>query len=228
MKGDEDGGGRGSSGVTSTVYRGPEGGDVMATKKKPLSHPVVVRRQICSRRTAESHLRGGLLLAMIGLVLASCAPSDRDLLAGPNAVQHLAEGRPVDIPSAVANMRAAAGPFSARWDLVLPGRRAAFRVSGPRPTFLSMYPGPEIRLYRLEVGTDYDDRNLKTAIKGYGYEILRNQEVELEVSREGDSLYRVTPRGQLPPGEYAFVSQVDAEVWRKYPSKARLYSFGVD
>jgi hypothetical protein len=167
---------------------------------------------------------------MIGLVLASCAPSDRDLLAGPNAVQHLAEGRPVDIPSAVAKLIAAASPFSARWDLVLPGRRAAFRVSGPRPTFLSIYPGPEIRLYRLGVGADHDDRNLKTAIQGFGYEILRNQEVELEVSREGDSSYRVTPREPLPPGEYAFMSQVDAEVWRKYPrgAGARLYSFGVD
>ena len=173
-----------------------------------------------------------LLLAMIGLVLASCAPSDRDLLAGPNAVQHLAEGRPVDIPAALAVPIQAAGPFSPRWDLVLPGRRAAFRVSGPRPTFLSIYPGPEIRLFSLEVGTDHDDRNLKAEVSMDGLKLRlkfrRGVEIELEVSREGDSLYRVTPRGPLPPGEYAFMSQVDAELWGKYPQKARLYSFGVD
>jgi hypothetical protein len=51
-----------AEGVTALALRrpfnrGPEGGDVMATKKKPLSHPVVVLRQICSRSTAESHLR---------------------------------------------------------------------------------------------------------------------------------------------------------------------------
>jgi len=111
-------------------------------------------------------------------------------------------------------------PFTKQFDLVLPGRRAAFRVRGPRPTFLSIYPSPAIRLFRLERGDDLDDRNLKA--RGW-------VEVELEVSREGDGrLYRVTPRGALPPGEYAFMSQGDFERFNKYPNKAKLYSFGVD
>jgi hypothetical protein len=162
---------------------------------------------------------------MIGLMLASCV--DPHSVAGPNAVQHLAEGQAVDIPSAFAETRSAV-PFTDQFHLILPGHRAAFRVSGPRPTFLSIYPSPAIRLFRLERGDKLDDRNLKARGSAGGWRILRDVEVELEVSREGDGLYRVTPRGPLAPGEYAFMSQVDYERFIKYPNKAKLYSFGVD
>ena len=167
-----------------------------------------------------------LLLIVIGLMLASCV--DPHSVAGPNALQHLAEGQPIDIPPAFAETRSRV-PFTKQFDLVLPGRRSAFRVRGPRPTFLSIYPSPAIRLFRLERGDDLDDRNLKARGWAGGWEIPRDVEVELEVSREGDGrLYRVTPRGPLPPGEYAFMSQVDFERFSKYPNKAKLYSFGVD
>src|SRR5262245_24968068 len=166
-----------------------------------------------------------LVLVMICLMLASCFPSETQLLAGPNAVQHLAEGRPVDIPPMIAVLQAEA-PFAPRFNLVLPGHRAPFRVSGPQPTFFSIYPGPEIRLFRLVRGDDHDDRNLK--VRTGPLRILPAMEVELDVLREGDGLYRVTPRGPLLPGEYAFMSQVDLEGWKKYPSKVKLYSFGVD
>lgn len=60
-----------------------------------------------------------LVLAMIGLLLARCA--DPHAVPGPNAVQHLAEGQPVDVPPAFAEIRAHAGSFSSRWDLVKAG-----------------------------------------------------------------------------------------------------------
>jgi hypothetical protein len=170
-----------------------------------------------------------LLLIAIGLVLASCAAErDRDMLAGPNAFQHLAEGRPVDIPPALAKFEPHTY-FKHEFggNLVLPGRRAAFRAGDRQPTFFSIYPGPDIRLFRLKRGDDHDDRNLKVA-KGPDRFIPSDVMVELEVSREGDGLYRVTPRGPLPPGEYAFMSRVDTELWHKRVSKARLYPFGVD
>jgi len=173
-----------------------------------------------------------LLLIGIGLVLASCALSDQDLLAGPNAFQYLREGRPVDIPPALAKLEPDNYFHAFGYDLVLPGRRAAFRAGGPQPTFFSIYPGPDIRLVRLKRGDDHDDRNLKVVKGRRGTSLVpmipSDVMVELEVSREGDGLYRVTPRGPLPPGEYAFMSRVDAERWDKYPSKARLYPFGVD
>jgi hypothetical protein len=49
-----------------------------------------------------------LLVALIVLVLTGCAPSDRELLAGPNAVQHLAGGRPGGIPPELAELKAVA------------------------------------------------------------------------------------------------------------------------
>jgi hypothetical protein len=157
------------------------------------------------------------LMALIVLVLTGCAPSAQELLAGPNAVQHLAESR-----------------TSSRFDLVLPGRRAAFRVGSATPTFLSIYPGPEIKLFRLERGVEHDDRNLKVRVRAADalgtsrFEIPRDGVVELEASPEGDGLYRVTPIAPLPPGEYAFLSQVDLDRWQKYPGRVRIYAFGVD
>lgn len=173
------------------------------------------------------------VVALIVLLLTGCAPSAQELLAGPNAVQHLAEGRPVDIPPAVAELKPVA-PYSTRFDLVLPGRRAAFRVGGAMWTFLSIYPSPEIKLFRLEPGVEHDDRNLKVRVRAanaFGtprFEIPGDVVVELQTSREGDGLYRVTPIGPLPPGEYAFLSQVDLDRWQKYPSRVRIYAFGVD
>lgn len=173
-----------------------------------------------------------LLLAMIGLVLASCAPSDRDLLAGPNAVQRLADGRSVDIPPTLAELQRIG---STRFDLVLPGRRASFRVSGATWTFLSIYASPEIKLFRLRPGVEDDDRNLKVRVVSAGafsiprFEIPSDVAVELQTSREGDGLYRVTLIGPLPPGEYAFLSQVDLDRWQEYPYRGvRTYAFGVD
>jgi hypothetical protein len=174
-----------------------------------------------------------ILLALIALTLASCVstPSDQELLAGPNAVQHLTEGRPVDVPPALADFKATA-PYSTRYDLVLTGRRATFRVAGPQPIFLSAYPSSGIKLYRLERGVEKDDRNLKVRARTESLtlvlEIPTDVWVEVESSREGDGLYRVAPRAPLPPGEYAFMSQADNERWQKYPLKVRLYSFGVD
>jgi hypothetical protein len=85
---------------------------------------------------------------------------------------------------------------------------------------------PEIRLFRLERGDNFEDRNLK--ILAGPFEAVRDVEIELDVSREGDGLYRVTPRGPLPPGEYAFMSQVDFEYFKKEFVKVKLYGFGVD
>jgi hypothetical protein len=60
------------------------------------------------------------------------------------------------------------------------------------------------------------------------FEIPRDVVVELEASRETDALYRVTPIAPLPPGEYAFLSQIDLDRWQKYPGRVRTYAFGVD
>jgi hypothetical protein len=173
------------------------------------------------------------LVALIVLVLTGCAPSAQELLAGPNAVQHLAERGPVDIPPALAELKPVA-PYSTRFDLVLPGRRAAFRVGSATPTFFSIYPSPEIKLFRLERGVEHDDRNLKVRARAADAlgtpraEIPRDVVVELESSREGDGLYRVTPIAPLPPGEYGFLSRVDLDRWQKYPARVRIYAFGVD
>ena len=174
-----------------------------------------------------------LLVALIVLILTGCAPSDQELLAGPNAVQHLAEGRPGDIPPALAELKSVA-PYSTRFDLVLPGRRAAFRIGSATPTFLSIYPGPDIKLFRLERGVEHDDSNLKVRVRAANalgtprFEIPRDVVVELETSREANGLYRVTPVAPLSPGEYAFLSQVDLDRWQKYPGRVRIYAFGVD
>ena len=139
------------------------------------------------------------LVALIALALAGCGLSAEELLAGPNAVKYLADGRAVDIPSALGELKAVA------------------------------YPAPEIKLFRLERGVEHEDRNLKVRVRsGVGFEIPADVVVELDTSREGDGLYRVILRAPLPPGEYAFLSQTDMDRWQKYPLKVRIYSVGVD
>ena len=174
-------------------------------------------------------LRGAIAIA---LVVAGCAPSAQELLAGPNAVQHLADGRAGDIPPELAELKPTA-PYSTRYDLVVPGRRAAFRV-GATAAFLSIYPGPEMKLFRLERGVEMDDRNLKVRVgtgDGFGtvrFEIPRDVLIELAASSEANGLYRVTPVATLAPGEYAFLSQADFDRWQKYPGRMKIYTFGVD
>src|SRR5262249_9359562 len=114
-----------------------------------------------------------ILLALTVLTLASCVstPSDQELLAGPHAVHHLTDGRPVDVPPALADFKPTA-PYSTGYDLVLAGRRGAFRVAGSQPIFLSAYPSSEIKLYRLERGVEQDDRNLKVRARMEGVTLV--------------------------------------------------------
>ena len=177
-----------------------------------------------------THILRGVIA--IALFVAGCAPSAQELLAGPNAVQHLADGRAGDIPPELAELKPTA-PYSTRYDLVVPGRRAAFRV-GATAAFLSIYPGPEMKLFRLERGVEMDDRNLKVRVgtgDGFGtvrFEIPRDVLIELAASSEANGLYRVTPVAPRAPGEYAFLSQADFDRWQKYPGRMKIYAFGVD
>ncbi|HKQ58817.1 MAG TPA: hypothetical protein VJY35_13195 [Candidatus Eisenbacteria bacterium] len=168
-----------------------------------------------------------LTLTLSALVLAACGLSDHDLLAGPSAVQHLVDGRPVELKGSLAGFQSP--PYSQRFDMVLTGRRSSYRISEKEPVFFSPYPGSEIILFRMEAGVEKDDRNIKGRTADGKLALSRERAVDLSVEREANGLFRVTPRGPLAPGEYAFVSQVDMDLWlKKSPFRMRVFDFGVD
>jgi hypothetical protein len=81
----------------------------------------------------------------------------------------------------------------------------------------------------MEPGVEKDDRNLKGRTADGKLALSRERAVDLHVDREANGLFRVTPRGPLSPGEYAFVSQVDMDLWqKKSPFRMRVFDFGVD
>jgi hypothetical protein len=170
-----------------------------------------------------------LFLALSVLILAACGLSDQELLAGPSAVEHLVEGRPVELKGSLAKLEMNEGPYSRRFDMVLAGRRSSYRVSERQPVFLSPYPGGDIILFRMEAGGEKDDRNIKGRTADGKLALSRERAVDLSVEREASSLFRVTSREPLAPGEYAFVSQVDMDLWlKKSPFRMRVFDFGVD
>jgi hypothetical protein len=161
------------------------------------------------------------------LTLTACGLSDQELLAGPSAVQHLVGGRPVDLKGALAGFQSP--PNSQRFDMVLPGRRSVYRISEREPVFLSPYPGNEVILFRLEPGVEKDDRNMKGRTADGKLALSRERAVDLSAEREANGLFRVRPRSPLAPGEYAFVSRVDMDLWlKKSPFRMRVFDFGVD
>src|SRR5262245_58967958 len=123
-----------------------------------------------------------LFLAVIALALTACGLSDQDLLAGPSAVQHLVDGQPVELKGALAGLQSP--PYSSRFDMVLPGRRSAYRVSEKDPVFFSPYPGSEVVLFRMEAGVEKDDRNIKGRVTDGKLALSRERAVDLSVERE--------------------------------------------
>jgi hypothetical protein len=80
---------------------------------------------------------------------------DRDV------VYHLTGDKYVELAPSVAELETNFQFFQSKSEIVLPGRKAKYRVAERKPGFVSTYSPTEAPLVRLKPGDDHDDRNLK-------------------------------------------------------------------
>lgn len=151
---------------------------------------------------------------------------------GREGVFHVRGEQYVELAAAVASLETNVAFFQSKSEIVLRGRRAAYRLDDRRPVFLSPWPPNEAPLVRLKPGDDHDDRNLKFssgAFMPFGGTVkqgVRTQDViDVEAERDQRGFYRITPRRSLAPGEYGFV------VTHGFAGAAgggKIFDFGVD
>jgi hypothetical protein len=144
------------------------------------------------------------------------APIPSDLRVAPmkdrDVVYHLTREKYVEMVPAVAELETNFAFFQSKSEIVLPGRKAQYRVTERQPVFLSTYSPTEAPLVRLKPGDDHDDRNLKISsgafmpFGGTQRQGIRGEDkIAVTSERDPRGFYRVTPAAPLPPGEYGFV-----------------------
>ncbi len=152
-----------------------------------------------------------VLEAMVGQAApaAGAAPAPGAGAAGPalkdrDVIYHVTGERYVEITPAVGEIQTNFAFFSQKSELVLRGRRAAYRVAERQPVFLSAYAPTEVLLVRLKPGDDHDDRNLKVgsgAAHPFGgtarWGVRTEDRIEVEAEKDARGLYRLRPRRPL-------------------------------
>ena len=138
----------------------------------------------------------------------------------------------VELTAAFASIESSFAVFASKSEIVLKGRRAAYRIAERQPVFVSVWPPNEAPLVRLKPGDDHDDRNLKFSSGsfipwgGSQKQGVRTQDV-VDVDSEKDTrgFYRVKPRQPLSPGEYGFIL---THGFAGGAGAGKIYDFGID
>jgi len=167
---------------------------------------------------------------------AAAAPAAPAAAAAPAAsresIVHLVAGKAVELVPANASMEFSTGFFDSKSELVLPGRKATYRIADKKPVFYSTWSANDAPLVRLKPGSDHDDRNLKISSGSFApfggsvkYGVRSEDKVDMEASeRDARGLYKLTPKEPLKPGEYGFVLTYGMAAG----ASGRVYDFGVD
>jgi hypothetical protein len=125
---------------------------------------------------------------------------------------HLGDGQRTPLRAARGKLEMSNMIFVVKVELVVAGRRAAYRIRDTQPVFHTYYAQPEqIQLARLRPGGK-DDRNLKLQSmhafqfsRTMGYSVDEDDEIRLTVEPDPQGGFRLRPQKPLTPGEYGFV-----------------------
>lgn len=152
---------------------------------------------------------------------------------GREGVFHLRGDQYIELSAAVASIETNFAFFQSKSEIVLKGRKAAYRVTDRQPVFMSMWPPNEVPLVRLKPGDDHDDRNLKYSSGSfmpfggtYKQGVRTRDVVDVESAKDPRGLYRIKPRQALAPGEYGFILTHGFAAGAGAGGK--IYDFGVD
>ena len=170
---------------------------------------------------------GSALTAPAGTVRA---PGAMGLPAGRDSVFHYRGDQYIELSAAAASIETNTQFFSTKSEIVLKGRKAAYRVADREPVFFSMWAPNEAPLVRLKPGDDNDDRNLKISsgafmpFGGTHKQGVRNEDkIDVEAEKDPRGFYRIKPKKALAPGEYGFIITQGFAT-----GTGKVYDFGID
>jgi hypothetical protein len=150
--------------------------------------------------------------------------------AGRESIFHMANGRYVELKSAMSSVESNVAFFASSSELVLKGRKAQYRVAEKQPVFYSAWAANEVPLVKLKPGDSNDDRNLKISSGGFhpfgGTQKMgiRSQDtIDVDSEKDARGFYKLTPKKPLAAGEYGFVLTFGATA-----GAGKVYDFGVD
>lgn len=165
---------------------------------------------------------------------AAPAPPAPALAAGAlktqDVIYQLVGGKYVEMFATSANLETNMAFFSSKSEVVLEGRKAAYRTTEKQPVFLSTYSSTDAPLVRLKPGDEHNDRNLKIgsgAFMPFGgtqkMGVRNEDKIAVSIERDPRGFYKVTPSAALPPGEYGFILATGFGA-----GSGKVYDFGVD
>jgi hypothetical protein len=152
---------------------------------------------------------------------------------GREGVFHLRGDQYIELAAAVASIESTFAFFQSKSEIVLKGRKAAYRIAERQPVFVSMWPPNEAPLVRLKPGDDHDDRNLKYSSGSFmpfggrhKLGIRTEDTMEVESEKDPRGFARSKPRQPLDPGEYGFILTHGFAAGAG--AGGRIYDFGID
>jgi hypothetical protein len=182
----------------------------------------------------EAMVSAGSGAAASSSTAATPAPPAPALAAGAlktqDVIYQLVGGKYVEMFATSATLETNLAFFSSKREVVLEGRKAAYRTTEKQPVFLSTYSSTDAPLVRLKPGDEHNDRNLKIgsgAFMPFGgtqkMGVRNEDKIAVSIERDPRGFYKVTPSAALPPGEYGFILATGFGA-----GSGKVYDFGVD
>ena len=228
---------------------------VIAMKKAGLSDAVILAKIRSSQTKFDTSTQALVGLKQVGLSdqiieamvghtgpaagvsapsAAAVNPGARGVLGlpqGREAVFHVRGDEYIELAAAVASLETNFAFFQSKSEIVLKGRKAAYRIGDRQPTFFSVWAPNEAPLVRLKPGDDHDDRNLKFSsgtFMPFGGNVkqgVRSEDtIEVDSEKDPRGFFRVKPRRVLDPGEYGFILTGGFTPG----AGGKIYDFGID
>jgi hypothetical protein len=149
---------------------------------------------------------------------------------GRDSIFHVKGDQYVELTASAASLETNFAVFQSKSEIVLKGRRAAYRLPERQPVFFSAWGPSEAPMVRLKPGDSHDDRNLKFSSGSFmpfgGTHKLgvRSQDtIDVEAEKDPRGFYRIKPRKPMEPGEYGFIVSPGVA-----GAGGKIYDFGVD
>ena len=225
---------------------------VIAMKKAGLSDAVILAKIRSSQskfdvstQSLVSLKQAGLSDQVIEAMVGAAGPGGSALTAPASAARtpagtafpsvresvfHYRGDQYVELTAAAASIETNTQFFSTKSEIVLKGRKAAYRVSEREPVFFSMWAPNEAPLVRLKPGDDHDDRNLKISsgafmpFVGTHKQGVRDEDkIDVDAEKDPRGFYRIKPKKALAPGEYGFILTQGFAT-----GTGRVFDFGID
>jgi len=174
---------------------------------------------------------GGAVAAPGAAPASARGPMMGGVPTGRESIFHVRGEQYVELVPAIASLETNFAFFQSKSEIVLKGRKAAYRVADRQPVFFSVWAPNEVPLIRLKPGDDHDDRNLKFSsgafmpFGGTHTQGVRSQDtIDVDSEKDPRGFYRIKPKAALAPGEYGFILTGGFAAG----AGGKIFDFGID